>query len=221
MQQNLEKIRTVIFDMDGVLFDTEKVYLDVWTKVCEKYGYKMTKEIYCKVIATGRENVKRVFKKEFGDNIPIEEMYKEKDNNLAIELEKCIPVKDGAYELLRHLKKKNYKLALATSASKERMEKQLNEADFRDLFNEVVCRDEVRETKPNPEIFLKAANKLSVNPKECIVIEDSLAGVKAAHRGNMIPIHVVDLKEVDEEIKKYCYRSFNNLIEIKEEIFNK
>jgi len=219
MQHNLEKIRTVIFDMDGVLFDTEKVYLDVWTSVCEKYGYKMTKEIYCKVIATGRENVKRVFKKEFGDNIPIEEMYKEKDIKLAIELEKNVPVKDGAYELLTYLKNKKYNLALATSASKERMNKQLNHAGFRWIFDEVVSRDEVREIKPNPEIFLKVANKLGVDPKECIVIEDSLAGVKAAYRGNMTPIHVVDLKTSDEEIKKYCYRSFNNLIEIKEEIF--
>lgn len=219
MQHNLDKIRTVIFDMDGVLFDTEKVYLDVWTRVCEKYGYKMTKEIYCKVIATGRENVKRVFREEFGDNIPIEEMYKEKDTNLAIELEKCIPVKDGAYELLTYLKKKNYNLALATSASKERMEKQLNHAGFRGVFDETVSRDEVRETKPNPEIFLKAAKKLGVNPKDCIVIEDSLAGVKAAYRGNMTPIHVVDLKEADKEVKKYCYKSFSSLIEIKEKVF--
>lgn len=219
MQHNLDKMKTVIFDMDGVLFDTEKVYLDVWTRVCEKYGYKMTKEIYCKVIATGRENVKRVFKEEFGDNIPIEEMYKEKDYNLARELEKCIPVKDGAHELLTYLKHQKYRLALATSASKERMENQLNQAGFRELFDEVVCRDEVKETKPNPEIFLKAANKLGVDPKDCIVIEDSSAGVKAAYRGNMTPIHVVDLKVADEEIKRYCYRSFNNLNEIREEIF--
>ena len=109
MQQRLEEIKTVIFDMDGVLFDTEKVYLDVWTRVCEKYGYKMTKEIYCKVIATGRENVKRVFKQEFGNSIPIEEMYREKDEILAKELNKCIPVKNGAYELLKHLKNKEYK----------------------------------------------------------------------------------------------------------------
>ena len=147
-------------------------------------------------------------------------MYKEKDNNLAIELEKCIPVKDGAYELLRHLKKKNYKLALATSASKERMEKQLKKADFTNLFDEVVCRDEVKETKPNPEIFLKAAEKLGIEPKECIVIEDSLAGVKAAYKGNMVPIHVVDLKEADKEINQYCYKSFNDLVEIKKEVFN-
>ncbi len=215
MQQNIDNFKTVIFDMDGVLFDTEKIYLDVWTKVFKKYGYSMTKEIYCKVIATGRENVKKVFKEEFGENIPIEEMYKEKDKALEEALKKKIPIKDGAYELLRYLKNEKYKLALATSASKERMEKQLNQSNFRKVFDEVVCRDDVKKTKPNPEIFLKAANKLNVSPEECIVIEDSSAGVEAAYKGNMTPIHVVDLKEADEKIKRYSYRSFNNLYEIK------
>ena len=214
MQQNNE-LKAVIFDMDGVLFDTEKIYLDVWTKIFNKYGYKMTKEIYCKVIATGRENVKKVFKEEFGENLPIEEMYKEKDIDLAKELEKKIPIKNGAYELLNYLRNKKYKLALATSASRERMEKQLKESNFITIFDEVVCKDDVTKTKPNPEIFLKVANKLNVRPEECIVIEDSAAGIEAAYNGNMTSIHVVDLKEADEKIKQYSNRSFNNLSEIK------
>ena len=215
MQQNIDKLNTVIFDMDGVLFDTEKVYLDVWTKVFEKHGYKITKEIYCKVIATGRENVKKVFKEEFGEKLPIEEMYKEKDKALEEEIKKGIPIKDGAYELLKYLKYKKYKLALAISASRERMVKQLNQSNFKHIFDAVVCRDDVKKTKPNPEIFLKAAKKLKVNPQECIVIEDSSAGVEAAYKGKMTPIHVVDLKEADEKIKSYSYRSFNSLYEIK------
>lgn len=220
MNLNLDEIESVIFDMDGVLFDTERIYLKVWTRVCEKYGYKMTREIYSKVIATGRENVKKVFKQEFGSDMPIEEMYKEKDYELAKEIEKNVPLKDGAYELLIYLRENNYKIALATSATRDRMERQLNQAKIKYLFDEIVCRDDVKESKPNPEIFIKAAIKLNSNPENCVVIEDSLAGIKAADSGNMKAIHVVDLKEADEEIKNLCYKSFNNLIEIKEEIFN-
>lgn len=219
MQLNMDEIDSVIFDMDGVLLDTERIYLNVWTRVCKKYGYKMTKEIYCKVIATGRENVKKVFKNEFGSDIPIEEMYKEKDEALAKEIEKNIPLKEGAYELLTYLRKNNYKIALATSAKKERMEKQLNKAKIKHLFDELVCKDDVEKTKPNPDIFIKAASKLNVNPENCIVIEDSLAGIKAAYNGNMKVVHIVDLKEADEQIKKLSYKSFNNLIEVKEVIF--
>lgn len=220
MVYKLDNVKAVIFDMDGVLFNTEQIYLDVWTKVFHKYGYKMTKEVYCEVIGTGRENVKKVFMKEFGEDIPIEEMYKEKDELLFRELKKSVPLKEGAYELLKYLKNQNYKLALGTSALRERMENQLRKANFIDIFDTVVCREDVKETKPNPETFLRASEKLGVEPNECVVIEDSSAGIIAAYKGGMIPIHVVDLKAPDKEIEKYCYKSFNDLLEIKREIFN-
>lgn len=215
----MKKVESVIFDMDGVLFDTESIYLKVWKNVFRKYGYKMTKDIYSQVIATGRENVKKVFLREFGEELPIEKMYREKDIALKEEIEKHVYIKEGAVEILTYLKNKNYKVALATSSDRERMNKQLEKASIREYFDEIVCRDEVENTKPNPEIYLKVADKLNVNPKNCLVIEDSLAGVKAAYKANMKVLHVEDLKKADNEIKKYCYKSFNNLLEIKEEIF--
>lgn len=215
----MKKVESVIFDMDGVLFDTESIYLKVWKNVFRKYGYKMTKDIYSQVIATGRENVKKVFLREFGEELPIEKMYREKDIALKEEIEKQVYIKEGAVEILTYLKNKNYKVALATSSDRERMNKQLEKASIRGYFDEIVCRDEVENTKPNPEIYLKVADKLNVNPKNCLVIEDSLAGVKAAYKANMKVLHVEDLKKADNEIKKYCYKSFNNLLEIKEEIF--
>ncbi|MDU5110167.1 MAG: HAD family phosphatase [Clostridium sp.] len=214
----MKKVESVIFDMDGVLFDTESIYLKVWKNVFKRYGYKMTKEIYSQVIATGRENVKKVFLREFGDDLSIEKMYKEKDALLKEEIEKHVPIKEGVVEILNILKNMNYKIALATSSDRERMNKQLEKAKIREYFDEVICRDEVEKTKPNPEIYIKAADKLDSNPKNCLVIEDSLAGVMAAYKANMKVLHVEDLKKADNEIKKYCYKSFNNLHEIKENI---
>lgn len=220
MNLGINKIKSVIFDMDGVIFDTEKVYLDVWSNVFENYGYKMTKEIYSSVLGTGRENVKKVFLQQFGNELPIEVMYKEKDENLAKAIDAGVPLKDGAVEILIYLKKNNYKIALATSATKERALKQLREANIESFFDVIVCRDEVKETKPNPEIFLKVAEKLMRTPEECIVIEDSKAGIIAARKAGMIGIHIVDLKEADEEILSQCYKSFNNLNEIRSELIN-
>ena len=218
MKIDINNIKSIIFDMDGVIFDTELVYLEIWSKVFEKYGYKLQKEVYAEVLGTGRENVKKVFLNNYGNELPIDKMYREKDEDLEKAVDKGIPLKQGAYEILSYLKNNNYKIALATSASKERALKQLRNADIEKFFDVIVSRDDVKETKPNPDIFLKAAKKLNVNPNECIVIEDSSAGIKAAFNAGMAGIHVVDLKEPDNEIIRNCYKSFNNLNDIRKEI---
>ena len=218
MKIDINNIKSIIFDMDGVIFDTELVYLEIWSKVFEKYGYKLQKEVYAEVLGTGRENVKKVFLNNYGNELPIDKMYREKDEDLEKAVDKGIPLKQGAYEILSYLKNNNYKIALATSASKERALKQLRYADIEKFFDVIVSRDDVKETKPNPDIFLKAAKKLNVNPNECIVIEDSSAGIKAAFNAGMAGIHVVDLKEPDNEIIRNCYKSFNNLNDIGKEI---
>lgn len=220
MTLEIDKIKAIIFDMDGVIFDTEMIYLKVWSEVFEKYRYKMTKEIYASVLGTGRENVKKVFVNHFGSDLPIDDMYIEKDDNLAKEIEKGVPLKSGVYEILEYLKENDFKIALATSATSKRAFKQLKQANIENFFNAIVCRDEVRETKPNPDIFLKAADKLMVKPEQCIVIEDSSAGIEAAFNAGMLPIHVVDLKEADEKILSNSYKSFNDLSEIRNQLMS-
>ena len=209
--------KAVIFDMDGVIFDTEKVYLDIWIEVFEKYGYKMTKELYVTVMGTGRKNVIKTFLENFGDDLPIEKMYEEKDNQLFYRIEnQGIPLKEGVKELFSMLKEKDYKIALATSAKKERVEKQIKDKWLKESFDAIVCGDDVEKGKPSPDIFLKAAKEIDVEPENCFVVEDSPAGIKAAFSGGMKGIHVEDLKEADEDILKYCEKKFKNLQEIKE-----
>ena len=208
--------KAVIFDMDGVIFDTEKVYLDIWIEVFEKYGYKMTKELYVNVMGTGRKNVIKTFLENFGDDLPIEKMYEEKDNQLFYIIEnQGIPLKEGVKELFSMLKEKNYKIALATSAKRERVEKQIKDKWLKESFDAIVCGDDVEKGKPSPDIFLKAAKKIDVEPENCFVVEDSPAGIKAAFSGGMKGLHVEDLKVADEDILKYCQKSFKDLQEVK------
>ena len=208
--------KAVIFDMDGVIFDTEKVYLDIWIEVFEKYGYKMTKELYVNVMGTGRKNVIKTFLENFGDDLPIEKMYEEKDNQLFYIIEnQGIPLKEGVKELFSMLKEENYKIALATSAKRERVEKQIKDKWLKESFDAIVCGDDVEKGKPSPDIFLKAAKKIDVEPENCFVVEDSPAGIKAAFSGGMKGIHVEDLKVADEDILKYCQKSFKDLQEVK------
>ena len=217
----MNKIKGVLFDMDGVIFDTEKAYLDTWTKVFASYGYNLEKETYISIMGTGRDNAINTFKNTFGHDIPIEEMYKEKDKILKEIIETGqVPMKTGVLEILTYLRKNNIKISLATSARKWRAEKQLEIAGIKNLFDSIVCGDEITKLKPNPEIFLKACEKIDLNPQECIVIEDSPAGVQAAYNAGMYGIHVEDLKEADDTIKEYCRANFKNLIEIQEFIKN-
>ena len=208
--------KAVIFDMDGVIFDTERVYLEIWQSVFEKYGYKMTKELYITVMGTGRKNVIKTFLENFGDDLPIEKMYEEKDNQLFYIIEnQGIPLKKGVKELFSMLKEKNYKIALATSAKRDRVEKQIKDKWLKESFDAIVCGDDVEKGKPSPDIFLKAAKEIDVEAKDCFVVEDSPAGIKAAFSGGMKGIHVEDLKVADEDILKYCQKSFIDLQEVK------
>ena len=99
-------IKAVLFDMDGVIFDTERIYLEEWIEIFNKYGYKMTKEIYLPCMGTGRVHIKKRFKEIYGEDLPIEKMYLEKDAMLKeAVINGKIPIKIGAIEILDYLKK--------------------------------------------------------------------------------------------------------------------
>ena len=213
----MNKIEAVLFDMDGVIFDTERVYLEHWIKIFKKYGYEMKKEVYVSVMGRGRENVMKIFLKIYGENLPIVQMYKEKDELLVQAIEKGeVPMKLGAKEILHFLKENNFKIALATSAKRNRMMMQLEMSKIENEFDAIVCGDDIINSKPDSEIFLKVAEKLFVNPENCVVVEDSPSGIKAAYSAEMMGLHVEDLKEADEEMLKHCHKSFKNLFEIRD-----
>ncbi len=212
-------LEAVIFDMDGVIFDTEKYYLNIWTEVFSRRGYKLNPDIYISLMGTGRANVIKVFKESYGQSLPMDEMYKEKDDMLLNAIKNnMVPIKDGAEEILRFLKENNIKTALATSSRRERLRIQMEMHDIFKLFDTVVSGEDVQRGKPYPDIFIKAADKIKAQYKKCIVIEDSLSGIKGAHKAGMYPIHVEDLKKADEEILMYCKKNFRNLKEIQEYI---
>lgn len=211
---NLKDVKAVIFDMDGVIFDTERIYLEEWIQIFESFGYKMTRDIYVPLMGRGRKIIKCIFKEKFGEDIPIEEMYIKKDKMLYEAIDKGIPIKEGAIEIIDFLLQNNFKIALATSAKRERLEKQLKKSGLYKKFDALVSGDDVKNSKPNPEIFTLAAKKINVPCNNCIVIEDSKAGILAAKNAGMIPFHVKDLLEADLEIKDNSYDNFLSLFEI-------
>jgi beta-phosphoglucomutase family hydrolase len=213
----MKKVDAVIFDMDGVLIDSERLSFKCFQEVLKDYDYEMDEKIYLKFIGRNIDGIREVLKKEYGDDFPFEEIYKKK-SKLALEftIKNGVKVKPNVHELLDYLNTKKYKIAVATSTRRKRALELLEEAGVKDKINCVVCGDQVEHSKPNPEIFLKAADGLEVKPEKCMVIEDSDAGITAAHAAKMIGIHVPDMKELEERTKKLAFKICRNLIDVKD-----
>lgn len=214
----MRKIEGVIFDMDGLLFDTERVSYSFWKDILKKYGYIMDNEVYTSSLMgrTHKASNKKLIKK-YGEDFPILKIRAER-NKCMLEFiqDNGVPVKSGVYELLDFLVAKKYKVALATSTARERTINLLEMANIRNKFTSITCGDDVINSKPNPEIFLKAAEKLEVDPKKCIVLEDSPAGIEAAYNAGMMPINVPDLKDLDDKTKSLAYVICGSLLEVKD-----
>jgi HAD superfamily hydrolase (TIGR01509 family) len=212
----MKKVDAIIFDMDGVLIDSERISLKCYQEVLKDYKYKIDEKIYVKFIGRNVEGIKALMQQEYGQDFPFDDIYKKK---VKLSLESTnkngVKIKPGVHELLDYLNKENYKIAVATSTRRERALQLLKEAKIKEKVNYVICGDQVENSKPNPEIFIKAAKGLNVNPENCIVIEDSDAGIIAAHSAQMIGIHVPDMKFLEEDTKALAFKICENLIKVK------
>jgi len=211
------EIELVIFDMDGVMFDTEKISYRSWKKLSKKYNYNIDDDIFKKTVGLDIKSTRQVYKKHFGANFPFEKMKNEEVKMMKdCILSEGAPVKDGVYELLSCIKNRNLKIALATSALKEKAELLLNLSDTKKYFDVITCGDEIINGKPDPEIFLKTAQKLSCEPENCVVLEDSENGITAAYRAGMLPILILDFIRPGKEIEAMLFKKFDDLKEVKE-----
>ena len=213
----MKNIKAVIFDMDGILIDTERISFNAFKEVLSGYNYKMDEQFYLTMIGRNTKSIKELMLKEYGNDFPFEEIY-DKKVKIAVDTinRDGVIVKPGVHELIDYLNEKDYKIAVATSTRKERAHYLLEQIKIKNKVDYIICGDQVQNSKPDPEIFLKAAKGLNMSPEECIVIEDSDAGILAASRAGMKGINVPDMKKPDENMKKNAYKIFNNLIEVRD-----
>jgi len=212
----LEKISLVIFDMDGLMFDTERLTMWAWEKAGKDFGYEIPYELMIEVTGLDVRNTELCFKRCFGDSFPFGEMRKLMLEYFSANIkENGVPVKEGLCDLLDFLDANSILKAVATSTFRRLAEERLALAKIKNEFDLIVCGDDVERGKPHPDIFLKAAEKLNCLPCECIVLEDSENGLKAALNANMRAICVPDLKMPSEEIRKILYGQFNSLTDVK------
>jgi HAD superfamily hydrolase (TIGR01509 family) len=207
-----DKISAVIFDMDGLMFDTEKLAFDGWKEVGRKAGYNMKDEIILASVGRTKVDTGKIMKQHFGEGFPYDEL-REKKLEYSRNYIKCngIPIKPGLLKLLDYLNEKEIKTAVATSTERYRAEENIKSCNLMNRFNCIVCGDEVERGKPEPDIFLLAAKKLGCQPAECIVLEDSENGIKAAYMAGMKRIMIPDLIMPTTEIRKLTQQIFESL----------
>lgn len=210
-------MNAVIFDMDGVLFDTEKLAIKCWDYVGEQLGLgKLGYMVFKTMGRTTPESVK-IFQSEFGDkfnNDEFERLVKDFNNNY---FEKHgVPMKEGVVELLKFLDIAGYKTAVASSSSKKSVLHHICTTNIDDYFDAIICGDMVKKSKPEPDIYITAASILEEDTINCYAVEDSKAGLISAKLSGCKVVYIPDLYEADEEILKLVDYKFNTLTEFLE-----
>lgn len=210
-------IEALLFDMDGLLFDTERINEETWQIAKKHFGLVSDDKFRDSIRGGDPMNARKVLSEEFGDDFPFEEVEKyRREQFIKIVYDRGIDLKKGAIELLEYAKNNNIKCALATSTFKSKLNHyfpNVKENVF-DYFEVIIDGSMVAHSKPNPEIFLLAANKLNVLPENCLVLEDSINGIKAAKNGNIPSIMICDLMQPTDEIKNYYLKVCNDLSEV-------
>lgn len=210
-------MKAVIFDMDGVIFDSERLVLEGWLELGKKYGIPDIDKVFPKCIGSNAVASKQIFLDYYGEDFPYDTYKQETSADYHAKYDGGrLPMKRGIKELLQFLKENGYHIGLASSTRYEVVRQQLEDAGILPYFETLTCGDMVKKSKPEPDIFLKAAETLGVHPQDCIVIEDSYNGIRAASRACMFPIMVPDMIAPDEEMEQLAKAIFSDLYEVRD-----
>jgi len=208
-------IRAVIFDIDGLMLDTERLFLKAWDWAGEQLGVGPFGYLAMKTLGMTVDADRAIINETFGGRITLEQVSALKKEYFRRYFdEHGVPVKKGLFELLKWLKEKEIRISVATSTPAKTALPELEEAGILPYFDEAVCGDMVKNGKPAPDIFLMAAEKLGAAPENCMVLEDSPNGIRAAFAAGMTPVMVPDLVEPDEEMRKKAFCIAESLFEV-------
>ena len=213
--------RAYIFDMDGVIFDSERLYIECSLEASAELGLPQEGviELCHRCIGVTPERTRQIMMETYHDPAVVDAF---RGRTVSLFLEKYnagqMDVKPGAEELLKFLKQQGYPLAIASSTPTEIVRQELSAAGLLDYFDRIVGGDQVSRSKPNPDIFLRAAELLRTEPSRCIVIEDSFNGIRAAKAAGMTAVMVPDQLQPDEEIKALADRIELSLLHVLQEL---
>jgi HAD superfamily hydrolase (TIGR01509 family) len=207
-------VEAVVFDMDGLLVDSERVFRDSMFEVSRRHGRPFSLEVFLAMVGTPRENSLRVARAHFGPEVDVEAWFEAVSELAHAQLDVDHALKAGVLELLDTLDALALPRAVATSSSHPSVARQLGK--LTDRFDALVARGDYARGKPHPDPFLAAAQRLGVSPAACLALEDSHNGVRAAHAAGMMTIMVPDLLEATEEMRGLCVAIAGTLHDVRD-----
>ena len=213
----MREFEAVVFDMDGVIFDSETATLECWIELSEKYGIHEMEKTFLACTGTTKEKTREIMLGTYGEGFPYDKYAKEASVMFHARYDGGrLPLKPGVEELLGFLKSNGKKIALASSTRYQTVTAELRDAKLLDFFDEVVTGDMVTKSKPDPEIFLLACEKLGVAPGSAYAIEDSYNGIRSAANGGLRPIMVPDLSPANDEMLELSEVVLDDLLCVKD-----
>ncbi|MEO1708813.1 MAG: HAD family phosphatase [Pseudomonadota bacterium] len=197
----MSRYAAVIFDMDGLLLDTERVVLRGFEAACDELGCVVGFDVFARMIGRNYRSSRPILEEALAGQVAIETFEAVCRRHVQAIFEDGVPVKSGVIDLLARLRKIDMPMAVATSTETARAREKLKKAELLEAFQHVVGGDQVERSKPDPDIYLEAARRLSANPAASVALEDSENGVRAAHAAGMTVIQVPDLIQPSDSLR--------------------
>ena len=209
-------VQAVVFDMDGLLLDTETVYRAAMVEAGGAFGIPMTGEIYASMVGKTSPESAVMLTQLFGADFPVQDYFARVWTDVELLLEAEVRLKAGVMEILDHLDALGMPRAIATSNSHQSVNRYLGRFDLVRRFHTVVANTDVERHKPHPDPYLEAARRLNVHPSMCVALEDSHPGVRAAHAAGMMTVMVPDILDPNEEMHDKCIHVAESLHKVLE-----
>ena len=205
--RSMSECKAIIFDMDGLMIDTERMALKAWQLAGADFGFPISDDIFITMVGRNRRDSDCILVEIFGSDFPIDAVRKRRRTYVDGWIDEGkLALKSGLLELLCFLDEISIPKAVATSTEYERAIHKLSLTNLLDHFPIVIAGDQIEKGKPAPDIFLAAAARLDILPERCLVLEDSDAGIQAAYNAGMTPVMIPDMKPPSEKSLAFAHK---------------